>query len=513
LSNVRVRRSGLVSFVVKVGSLLTGLAFVVIVTSHLPTAEFGLWTLIGRTMSYTLLPTTILTFWTTRYRARGVTLGKTILVGCAIFSAVLTAIFLAISIPIAATDPRAVSNLPNFFFFLLSSPQVVLYTFAGSFEALLWATSPEKNSVGFASFELAKVAIGFYTIDILRWTLTGAILTLVFAQAIQFTFTILLTRHEYVDKVSFKIISKMVKTGWLAILGNLDDLIKSFDFLVISAFTGSLNLLALYGAAVVISTATGYSSFLGQGLYPSILAGGDAKTATKQVFELQLLFLCPMILGAIFLRSQLLRLLNPAYVAAVDVLVILAIANIFESLQNLFEYTLTASDTTDAAENVNLGAYLKSKLFLVSKINLSLAGAYLAALLLIGFTFGPKVSPTSPINNPTLVMVALVWAAVNVFISFSSFVLKVYYSRKVAPFSLDKRLVGALGAGSVAFGVLMYFVGLHYIPPRPEILQALNILGIGVVGLAVYFVVVSVLSKTIRQLVRAIISGTIALIR
>jgi O-antigen/teichoic acid export membrane protein len=513
LSNIRVRRSGLVSFFVKSGSLLTGLIFVVIVTSHLPTAEFGLWSLIGRTMSYTLLPTSILTFWTTRYRARGQALGRTILVGSGFFSIFLTVIFLIISIPIAATIHSQVSSQPNVYYFFLSSPQIFLYTFAGSFEALLWATSPERNSLGFASFEVAKVLIGFFTIDILHLTLTGAILTLVFAQGFQFILTVFLTRHEYKDKISLKTISRMIKTGWLAVLNNLGNLLKSFDFLVITAFTGSANLLALFAAAVVIATATSYSSYLGQGLYPSILRGGDAKSTVKQVFELQLVFLSPMILGAIFLRTQLLKLLNPAYIYSADALTILVIANAFESLQALFESTLTASDTTDVSENVKVSAYMKSKLFLVSKINLSLATAYLTSLVIIGLVFAPRISSSLATNNPILSEVAVVWAIVNVIISFTSFVLKAYYARRLAPFSLDFELIRALVFGSVVFAVVMYFIGAFYIPPqKSEVTQALNIFAIGIFGLAIYFGIVGCLSKTVRSLIKAMVSSVMSLV-
>jgi O-antigen/teichoic acid export membrane protein len=511
LSKVRVRRSGLVSFVVKLGSLLTGLVFTVIVTTHLSGDEFGLWSLIGKTLGYTLLPTSILAFWTTRYRARGIFLGKTIAVGSAIFSIILTGIFLAISIPIAGTIHGQVSSSPNLFYFILSSPQIALYTFAGSFEALLWATSPERNSIGFASFEIAKVAIGFYTIAILHLSLTGSIVTVVLAQAFQLGFTAFMTRNEFKDKVSLGTFSRMVKTGWLAILNNLHNLIRSFDFLVIAAFTGSLNLLAYFAAALVISAITGYSTFLGQGLYPSVLAGADPKTATKQVLELQLLFLFPMVLGGIFLRMQLLNLLNPFYISASGILIVLAVGSGFDSLQSLFESSISASDRTDAVEKVNLGIYLQSRLFLLSRINLSLAGAYLGSLVVIGAVFGPQIL-SNPSSTGLLLNLGLIWASVNASISFLALMMKIYYHRRFAPFSLDSEMIRALVVGSAVFSILMYFIGVNYHPPqKEEIVQALNILGIGVLGFGSYGAVVYALSKTVRGLVRAIIHNLVSL--
>ncbi len=512
MSRVRVRRSGLVSFAVKLGSLLTGLVFTVLVTTHLSTSEFGLWSLIGKTLGYTLLPTSILAFWTTRYRARGVFLGKTIVVGSAIFSVVLSLVFLAISIPIASTIHGQVTSSSNLFFFILSSPQIALYTFAASFEALLWATSPERNSVGFASFEIAKVVIGFYMLDVLKLTLTGAILTVVFAQAFQFVLTIFLTRTEYKDKVSLQTISRMVKTGWLAILNNLHNLIRSFDFLVIAALTGSANLLAYFAAAVVISTITGYSAYLGQGLYPSVLAGADPKRATKEVLELQLLFLFPMILGGIFLRMQSLNLLNHVYAVASGVLLVLVIGSGFDAAQSLFEYTISASDTTDRDEAVNLSNYRHSKLFILSRINLSLAGAYLGSLAVVGVFFGPEIL-ANPSSTSLLLHVGIIWASIYAGISFIALVLKVYFSHKIAPITLDFEMIRALLVGSAVFGILMYAFGRYYPFPlqNGEVLQALNIIGVGLLGLAVYVAIVYALSKTVRSLVKAIIQNLWAL--
>ena len=512
MSRVRVRRSGLVSFAVKLGSLLTGLIFTVMVTTHLTTPEFGLWSLIGKTLGYTLLPTSILIFWATRYRARGLLVGKTIALGAAIFSVFLSLAFLAISIPIASTIDGQVSGSSNLFFFLLSSPQIALYTFAGSFEALLWATSPEKNSIGFASFEIAKVVIGFYTIDILRLSLTGSILTVVFAQAFQFMFTLFLTRNEYKDKLSFETLVKIVKTGWLAILNNLHNLIRSFDFLIIVALTGSANLLAYFAAALVISTVTGYSSYLGQGLYPSVLGGADAKTVMRQVLELQLLFLFPMVLGGILLRIQLLDLLKNVYGAASGILVILVLGSGFDSLQTQFESTISASDTTDSASNVTFTIYRQSKLFLLARVNLSLAGVYLGSLAVLGVIFGPQILSNPNLSNPNslalLLKVGVLWASIYAAISFAALVLKISYSRKIAAFSLDHEMILALLVGSAVFGVLMYFIVRYYpFSQNGEVIQALNIIGVGSIGLAVYGAIVYALSKTARALIKAIIQN------
>jgi O-antigen/teichoic acid export membrane protein len=513
LSNIRVRRSGLFFFLTRLGSILTGLIFVVIAASHLSAAEYGLWALIGKTISYVVLASAILTFWTTRYRARGVSLGKTIVIGSAMISALLTIVYLAISFPISGTVGQ-VTTLSNFYYFLLSAPQIALYTFAGALEALLLGVSPEKNSISFILFEIAKITIAFVLIAVLRLSLEGAVLSIIFAQIVQLSVTLFLTRNEYVDRFSFDLIRKMVKTGWIGILNNLHGLVIGFDFLIIAAFTRSAVVLAYFSIAQVASSASEYSSYLAGGLYPSVLAGSDPKVATKNVFELQLIFLCPLVLGTILLRTQILNLINYNYIAPVSgILVILTIGGIFDSLQSLFESTISGTDKTDAKENVRMSDYLQSRLFWISRINLFMASAYLGALVVLGAVLGSQISSTF-FGMSGLVFVGMIWAVANGVMSAVALTLKIRLTRRIAPFSIDFELIRALVVGSLLFSIATYLFASYYKPPQAhEVMQALNLLGIGVAVVTIYGGVIYALSRTARALVRAILQNLIALVR
>ena len=55
MSGIRVTYSGLISFVVGIGSVFTGLIFTIIVTRRLTPDEFGEWGLIGALTGYVLI--------------------------------------------------------------------------------------------------------------------------------------------------------------------------------------------------------------------------------------------------------------------------------------------------------------------------------------------------------------------------------------------------------------------------------------------------------------------------
>ncbi len=200
MSEIRVRRSGLITFAIRLGSTLTGLAFVVLVTSNLSQSDFGLWQLISRVIGYVIFVANILNFWTLRYRARGATIGKTVMFGTAIFSLVLSVAYIFLSFGVAGTVSGGFSS--NIYYFLISTPQVPLYIFSGVMESILWGSAPARASFGFGVFEISKVIIGGVAVAIFHLSLTGAILAIIGAQIIQ-VITILIFTAEGVQGQNF----------------------------------------------------------------------------------------------------------------------------------------------------------------------------------------------------------------------------------------------------------------------------------------------------------------------
>ena len=86
MSKIRVTYSGLISFVIGIGSLVTGLIFTLIVTRRLTPEEFGEWGLIGALTGYVLMFSPVISYWNTREIARGENSGRTSLQTSTMFS-------------------------------------------------------------------------------------------------------------------------------------------------------------------------------------------------------------------------------------------------------------------------------------------------------------------------------------------------------------------------------------------------------------------------------------------
>jgi O-antigen/teichoic acid export membrane protein len=505
LSNIRVRRSGLITFAIRLGSTITGLVFVVMVTTHLSESHFGLWQLISDVIGYVIFAGNILYFWTIRYRARGSIVGKTVIFGAVLFSIVLSFIYIFVSAGAASSVSAQGAFSQNFYYFLISLPQVSLYIFSGVLEAILWGSAPERASFGFGIFELTKVAIGAIAILVLHLSLTGAILAVMGAQVVQIFTIVGVSKGEFIDKISIAIISKMVKTGWLALMNRIRPLVINFDSLIVAVITGSTIPLALYGAAFTYSAIITYSNWIAYGLYAGVLGGVDPKKAASRVFELQYLFIAPMVVGEIVLAYRLLHLFNAVYTEAIPILLILTIASAFSSMSLTFDNLIIAVDSSDATANTSFSFYAKSKLFLIAKIDLIISVAYLVSVSAL--TELLTVDQVEILGFQRYVFIGIIWAICALGMWTSGTLIKLRYVRKITALGIHKRTVTAIILGTAAYAAVLDLLSKSISIPIGEIAQAGYILMIGTVAIAVYAVIILSISESVRSLAQYTLSS------
>ncbi|MGH2638383.1 MAG: hypothetical protein ACRDF4_03775, partial [Rhabdochlamydiaceae bacterium] len=447
-----------------------------------------------------------MSFWTIRYRARGARIGKTLMFASAVFSLVLSVAYVLLSLGVAHSISGQGGFGSNIYYFMISTPQVPLYIFSGVLESILWGSVPERASFGFGIFEISKVIIGAVAVAIYHLSLTGAILAIIGAQITQVITILLMTRMEYKDNISIAIISKMVRTGWLAILNQLHPLVVNLDFLIVAVLTGSTLPLALYGAAFTYGSIITYSGWIAYGLYAGILAGVDPKKSTNQVLELQYLFIVPMVIGEIILSYDLLRLLKVSYTngvpipytEATPILIILSIASAFSAMSLTFDNIITATDTTDATNRTDFSLYLKSRLFLVAKINLILSAAYLVTITIISNTYSS--GPPTILGLHRYTFIGILWALAAFGMWGLGVAIKFRYVRQITKLTIPARTVMAILAGSVGYSLTLSLLSKIIHIQGGEVMQALYILLIGGISLAVYAGIVLAISDKMRAL-------------
>src|SRR5690349_12540512 len=97
MNGIRVTYSGLISFAIGLGSILTGMIFTLIVTRQLTSDQLGTWTLIGGLITYIIITESVISYWVTREIARGTESGKTAIFTSGIFSIAGIVIYLIVA--------------------------------------------------------------------------------------------------------------------------------------------------------------------------------------------------------------------------------------------------------------------------------------------------------------------------------------------------------------------------------------------------------------------------------
>ena len=171
MSEVRVTYSGLISFVVGIGSVFTGLIFTVIVTRRLTPDEFGEWGLIGALTGYVLMISPVISYWNTREIARGIESGKTAFQTSILFSFGAILIYFIIARLVGAQADVDLDLL------LLASIMIPVEFVKYSLTSICHGFKPQAGEYGLLIFEFTKIPVALILIYFLDMGLAGAILT------------------------------------------------------------------------------------------------------------------------------------------------------------------------------------------------------------------------------------------------------------------------------------------------------------------------------------------------
>ena len=160
MSKIRVTYSGFIALAVGLVSVITGIAFTLIVTRQLTANEFGTWTLIGGLLTYVIITESTISFWTTREIARGNESGRTALFASGIFSTVGIAVYIVIAYLVALQQSLDTKVL------LLGAILIPLFFVDRTLTAISYGWKPQVVSYGILAVELAKIPAGLILVYI-----------------------------------------------------------------------------------------------------------------------------------------------------------------------------------------------------------------------------------------------------------------------------------------------------------------------------------------------------------
>jgi O-antigen/teichoic acid export membrane protein len=489
-----LRFTGFVAFAVRMGSLLSGLAFSLIVARRLSEEDFGSWAYVGRLVSYFAATASFINFWAARDAGRGGRPLKTALFGSALMVTVSTIAYFGI----VGFSAEAIGR--ESWVVLLGLMQLPVLHLVNTVEGVSSGYKPVVAAYGFAIFEVAKVFLAFMVVHILGLGLIGVFASVTLAQLIQLSIIVYLQR-DLLGRVSLQDLIRWLKGFPIPLIGYVNGFVSGLDLFLGGALYGSALPLAYWQAALTVALVINFYVNLVAGLYPALLSGGGTKEVEK-IFKFAMMLGVPMLFSTMFLGRDILLLLRPAYVEATPVLYVLALSYWIGGLSGLFAVILWGKEDVDRSADITFTDYVRSRLF-----------RYILAGFLLGILYSTVFSVVALVARAWgwgPVVTANAWAYAHLGLSVAGLVVTYLFSRQSLAFRLPWLSVIRYVVASLSMLALMFPLYLFIPTSNIAAMQFIRVATLLVVGVVVYFISIIFVDREGREMVKLLFNRLVS---
>ena len=376
MSNIRLTYSGLISFLISILSIFTGLIFTLIVTRRLDQTHFAIWSLIGGIIAYSMVFSPISNYWLARQIARGEKESITGIISAIIFSIAAIGVYFIATLILSSSSDADVKIL------LFAVLLVPLSYIVRGFSTIVSSYKPQGASYSALVFEITKIPIGFLFVYVLDLGIIGAIITVAISNLAQIIFCIIYSKEKLKEHFHYAVFKNWLKLSWLPVFASLHDRIIYLDSTIYTLITGSVTGVAFIGIAKTLGNLVSNTSSLSVGLAPKLLATNNIHH-TELMMERILLFAIPTLGFTITFAKPSLWVLNPIYVDAVNIVILWSISHFTWVIFGIFTSTLESLERIDIGFKAKTREYLKSRLFTVRLVYAVGYSAYIIVLTLV----------------------------------------------------------------------------------------------------------------------------------
>lgn len=373
MSDIRVTYSGLVSFVLGLAGIFTGLIFTLVVTRTLTVIEYGTWNLIYGLIFYVIIFEPVFSYWATRNIARGVDAGKTAVLSSGLFS--IGGIFAYIIISYFVGQQTNINQN----YILFAAILIPLIFLNRTLSAINMGWKPHAVSYGTFAFGVSQIPLALIFIYLLNMGVYGVILTIVFAYLVSIAVLSIYAKTKIKNTFKKELLTKWLKLFWLPLYPAISSILYWSDLVIFSVIVGSVIGVAFWSAAMVISSLIAHSALISRAVYPKLLGSNNIEYIKENLTQL-FYFAIPLTALAITFARPALFALNPEYEIATSVVIFTSIFVFLNTLSTVFHSFLTGIEKVDINEKSTFKDYIKSKLFFLPTLLLVQNGVYVSLL-------------------------------------------------------------------------------------------------------------------------------------
>lgn len=482
---IKLQYSGFVIFAAKIVSIVTGLAFQLMIARSATTQEYGIWFNINDVTAYFTILSGVASFWALRFTARAkqgaIKTAVTANLAMAAVAATVYILFVQFVTSTLGISQRYVLS------YLLASVQIVEVYILNALESCLRARTPHKLGYGLLLGEICKITLGYALIMEFQLSLFGSLISIILSIAIQLAYYLKLLVKDLEEKVEWGYVKEWLKGSVANIYNVIGNQIAAFIFIMLFTYGGEAAR-GNYGAAAQIANIVTYSSFLAFALYPKLLAEKNSRDITISLKNV-LMFAIPMAAGALAIPDSYLAILKTEYREAWPILIVLSIDALVATVSTTFIYVLYGFEKVDEEAKIPFRELVKSRLFA------SFSLPYIHSAITLPTTFYVLTNHTR--NQP--LQSALSVAIINSTARFAMFLLLYGMVRRMVEIKIPWRNISKYVFASVVMGLVLYLI------PHPT--RVYLTLAVTALGGIIYFALLTAIDMEARMLIKLIWRG------
>jgi len=488
-SRIGLRSTGLLVFAGRAISAFTGLLFTVMAAHWLVPATYGTWEVIVTLVTFSAWPVGIVSYWATRDVARGKMVGRTALPFGALLSSVGVVLYFGFTF---VTYSRVGDVLLPF---LLAALLVPLSYWSAVANAIVQGFRPGVYSYSLLISELAKLAVAFETLYVDRLGIEGVILALMASYLTQSLVSTYFVRLTTAETLSLSQVKRWSRLSWLPLFSYLPTALAVADTFVVAVGFGTV-LVGYYQVAFTVASVVGYSLWLAFSLYPLLLRGGSGNLPSVSM-EFSMLFAIPMAAGCAILAGPIMSIFGSRYLPGTLGLAILACMFVFTTASGIVDQALLGTEKVDEEERPKFLSLLRSNLLFVPAANILYAVVYLASLYaVLAYATASGFSESATVAS---------WACVQFAVTVLFMLVKARRARRYARLMPGKSVLYYILASAIMAAVV-YPISLGLASQGMSSLSyGIRLLGVGAVGVVVYFGAVYALDTKFRDMTRSVL--------
>ena len=371
----------MISVVVGLLTVITGLVFTIILTRTLDPVEFGTWGVIIVLFMGVLNIEPIISYWATREVARGLESAKTAIFSSGIFSSMAVIIYLIIVHFVhSGTD----TDFESVFFAAFLIPIIFLNKVLSGIN-LGW--KPQAVSYGILVMGVTQIPMALIFVYFFDMGVMGIIISVAIANISSIIVLAISAREIIKKEFQIKFLKKWFRLSWLPFYPGIAGMVHAYDVVVFSLMVGSVEGIGFWTAAVLLPNLISNSGLISTAVYAKLLQKGKMENLQRNVTQI-FFFAFPLSAIVIVFAEPGLFILNPIYQIAFPVVIIMTFQVVLNTLSTVFQSMLKGVETVDVDEKASFKQYIKSKLFLLPTLLLIQYSVYITLLVIMLWVAG-----------------------------------------------------------------------------------------------------------------------------